>query len=747
MPTHLFALGLGKINVHSFLSQPLDAEIDLVSANPDEIEDVHVKLADGNVFQAAGLDRPFLLTKLKFETRLDSQGQPKVMVTSDNAIREPFLNFIVQMRSREGVVRRTYAILLDPPSYRPEVQPVTQQLTVNKAADRSPAVAQSSATTYGPVKRAETLWVIADKIRPDQQVTIEQMMIALQQSNEHAFVGSNINNLRVGSILDIPPRSDIERTDPTTARQLFLAQTSNWQQRSQLTAAAPARRAEGTVLASEMTNTPQTPAASRRGSLRVVGVGREWLLDLDSHPGEKVYPFSPDEQLREEIADTEQDLSAVKDINRDLGDLKLALETKIETLQAALAEKDKTIAELQKQLATVQGEATSGDSAKDAVAATGTHALTPATDSGNGDAVVADADPATPGAIDISQPLPAQPEQNAQPSTKPESAQQEQLKPIEPVQPFWKNERWFIGGGVIASGLLLLLFLFLRRTRKREEEVENLLIPTTGGYKGEAEQIEEDLLLGGVFEESQEVELEGSDENVSTTADYIEPPADIAAVLTEADIYLAYRRYTPAETLIKEAMETSPSNPELKAKLLEIYAFKKDKASYREYLDEVGEELFQHSFELKERVMEMTRDLIPDHPLVVEERAAAPTPLPEQSAQVLDIDSIPALFKDSPASPDDISIDDLMVEDEEATAPAEEVIEGLGLPDDLELTDELEIPQTLEMPEELELELVAHADATEPDVLQIDPEAFNALNDDFDVVEEISIEPKDDKAP
>jgi len=40
LPTNSLALGLGEIEVRSFLNQPLDAEIEVISARPGEIDDL-----------------------------------------------------------------------------------------------------------------------------------------------------------------------------------------------------------------------------------------------------------------------------------------------------------------------------------------------------------------------------------------------------------------------------------------------------------------------------------------------------------------------------------------------------------------------------------------------------------------------------------------------------------------------------------------------------------------------------------
>ena len=64
LPINSFALGLGEIEVNSFLNQPLSAEIEVISARPGEVDDLLVSLATREAFTRAGLDRPRHLSDL-----------------------------------------------------------------------------------------------------------------------------------------------------------------------------------------------------------------------------------------------------------------------------------------------------------------------------------------------------------------------------------------------------------------------------------------------------------------------------------------------------------------------------------------------------------------------------------------------------------------------------------------------------------------------------------------------------------
>ncbi|MBA3581818.1 MAG: hypothetical protein H0W44_05115 [Gammaproteobacteria bacterium] len=125
------ALGLGDIEVFSALNQPLDAEIALTSTKPGETDGMIVKLASEQVFQQAGLERPFYLTKLSFQIAAKPNGSQYIKVSSKDLIREPFLSFLVDVEWPRGRLVREYTLLLDPPVFttpsettaQPAVQP------------------------------------------------------------------------------------------------------------------------------------------------------------------------------------------------------------------------------------------------------------------------------------------------------------------------------------------------------------------------------------------------------------------------------------------------------------------------------------------------------------------------------------------------------------------------------------------------------------------------------------------------
>lgn len=114
------ALGLGEITLHSALSQPLDAEIELFDVGDLSDADMRVRLAPAEVFSRSGVDRLYFFNDLRF-TPLLRGGKSVIRVVSTQPVREPYLNFIVEVARPNGQLYREYTVLLDPPALRPIV--------------------------------------------------------------------------------------------------------------------------------------------------------------------------------------------------------------------------------------------------------------------------------------------------------------------------------------------------------------------------------------------------------------------------------------------------------------------------------------------------------------------------------------------------------------------------------------------------------------------------------------------------
>lgn len=108
-----FALGLGEITVRSALNEPLDATIPLTGTADIDESELLVRLAAQEAFVAAGISRDAVLLELQFAVSLEGAA-PSIHVTSERSIREPFLNFILDIQSPKAQLLKEFTVLLDP---------------------------------------------------------------------------------------------------------------------------------------------------------------------------------------------------------------------------------------------------------------------------------------------------------------------------------------------------------------------------------------------------------------------------------------------------------------------------------------------------------------------------------------------------------------------------------------------------------------------------------------------------------
>ncbi len=271
-PSSSWALGLGEIHLKSALNEPMNAEIDLIAATPDELTALRASLADREAFTRYGIDRPAFLSTLTFKVGKGKDGRDALLVRSTDAIPEPFVTFLVEVNWARGRLMREYTVLLDPPVYtpgetassaapvsaptvaappaparRPAPAPSTTAPSTGRAAaaassrsaasagaasagGESEAAAPISGSSYR-VAQGDTLAKIARSLRADSgaatPANIDQTMMAVYRANPDAF-GGNINILRRGSVLRLPGADQIAALNQSEAISEVHRQMDAW---------------------------------------------------------------------------------------------------------------------------------------------------------------------------------------------------------------------------------------------------------------------------------------------------------------------------------------------------------------------------------------------------------------------------------------------------------------------------------------------------------------------------------------
>lgn len=236
-----WALGLGEIEVRSALNERFAAAIELRRVEALSQNEIIASLASSEDFARLGVQRFFYLSELEFTTDLSDPARPKIVISSNRPINEPFVQFVVDVRWPTGRMLREYTVLLDPPAYAerptPAMRPAQSAAPapaparsgqVRTEAEASPGAGRFDGDTYGVTDRDDTLWAIALEVRPSTDVSVQQTMLALQRLNPDAFIRGNINLLKAGFILDVPSAEEIARLSRQDAVVQVAEHNARW---------------------------------------------------------------------------------------------------------------------------------------------------------------------------------------------------------------------------------------------------------------------------------------------------------------------------------------------------------------------------------------------------------------------------------------------------------------------------------------------------------------------------------------
>jgi len=163
----LFALGLGSASVDSYLDQPLDVRVELISRSSDELQSITAGLASADDFQLLGLSHSAITVPLDFEIVTDS-SQPHIRITSRVPVNEPVMQVLVEVVWASGRMLREYTLFLDPPTFESVAPPVAVQPAP------SPVVVEQA-----PVESEQ---VVAEPISQAPEPAAQQSELAEQDS-------------------------------------------------------------------------------------------------------------------------------------------------------------------------------------------------------------------------------------------------------------------------------------------------------------------------------------------------------------------------------------------------------------------------------------------------------------------------------------------------------------------------------------------------------------------------------------
>lgn len=514
------ALGLGELTLKSAQNQPLDAEIELLDVRDLTAAEVAPSLAPPEEFSKAGVALPTYLEDLTFTPVINPNGKSVLRVTSSQPLPEPVVKFLVQVMWPQGRLLRDYSVLLDQAKAQGE-----------KPAAGNVAPAVTAAGSY-TTQRRDTLWQIA--ARNTQGGSIQQTMIAIQALNPDAFIGNNINQLKVGQVLRLPDQQQIQNIAQGEATAEVAEQYAAWREGRRL--GPRARQLDATRRGAA----EAAPARIAQGdNLRLVSPGNQAGADQAK-------------ALNDKLAVAQESLDTSRRDNEELKSRMADLQSQLDKLQRLIELKNNQLARLEAQGAAAPAQPV--------------------------------AKPA-PAAVDTA-PKPA-PAAEAAPAGQPGSMVDEIMG-----NPLLLG---LIAGSAFL--VLLLLLLLLARKRKAQQEAEKHLRMARALEEEQGAGFDSDSAsFDGVEVSAPSVTLSpavvAASAAAATAAEKTsapaveaqpEPQADPhAALLAEVEQCVAEGRLNRATDLLEPAVAAAPQRDDLRLKLMDVYARQGDQSAFVE---------------------------------------------------------------------------------------------------------------------------------------------------------------------
>jgi pilus assembly protein FimV len=600
------AAGLGKLNVLSPLGQPLNAEIEIVALRPGEEEGLTARVAPPEAFAAAGIEPSHVLNGMRFTVER-RDGRRFLRLTTPAPINDPFVELLIELQWSTGRLVREYTFLLDPPEYKareaiaaapppppkpaaveeakPSPPPAIEAKPLEPVAPAPPVITPAPAPTPAEsekpaaataeaakepakeeakpepekpaaeqkthdVRPGDTLGAVARAHLPPG-VTLNQMLIALYRANQDAFIRENVNLVRAGRILNIPSGDAIGTVDVEEANRTVRTHMAEFREYRSRLAAVPA--------------TADAAPGQREAAGRI-----------EPKP-EAPKPAAPQDQVRLSKVDPQKPAAAGARAARE--DDLLARERALKEAQSRITDLEKTVSDLQKmleirnqQLNELQRKAGEKPAPAPAPAAPPPAAKAP-------EKPVAEAPKPAPAPAPAPGPVakapePAKPEAPKPPAPAAKPAPKPAPPPPEPslIDDFLDNPVALAGLGGVALLLLVYAGWSWRKKKAAQAKFHDSVIGAAAAGAAAGASISEPTLGAATPSVSQP--------GVS------QPPAGMAAEevdpIAEADVYMAYGRDSQAEEILKEALQKDSTRIPVHAKLLELYAKRRDLKSFEQ---------------------------------------------------------------------------------------------------------------------------------------------------------------------
>ncbi len=648
------ALGVGEYELNSYLNQPLDMDVSLHEVGDLSADEILVNLAPQSEFDAAGVDRSYFLNRLEFSVELQGGDKAQLHISTDQPVREPYLNFLVEFLWPTGRLMREYTVLLDPPSFADSAvtaaptisrvpQPVTRSEPTTPAPapapatasqpDRTPepaiesepqqvqsapAVADSGPRSSYTVRSSDTMWQIALNNRPSNSVSVQQMLVAIQEMNPDAFINNNVNLVREGTVLRIPNEQEVRTISTRSAIVEVADQNRQWRDMLEKRGIQSPQRAQIDG-SRQVADTDDDAEAPTRGEVKLVSPESAAGVDDGDSTGSDEQGNANTAVLENELAIRDESLDRLDRENSELKSRLGDLEAQSSTSEELLKLRNDQITQLQEELrklreeqglaspdndplmeepappeVSAEGENTAGDAESDASVAAADSTAEDGEQTAGNDVVAlegSDEDVAekNDGATDADA---AEGAQSAADSVDGKEVAADSA--VEPVEPVSKPEPVAPAqppaaqsGGIVDLIMENLLYILLGVLAI----VLLIVLLLRGKKKDDNEDLDGPLFDDVDDQQDNEFGLNLDDESAPTVATADEDEADALPVqgqggsqdpLEDVEVYVAYGRYPQAVDFLRNEINKSPERADLKVRLLELLKEMGDDAAFQQ---------------------------------------------------------------------------------------------------------------------------------------------------------------------
>lgn len=681
------------MTVLSPLGETLNAEIELQDIGSLDMSALKAAVAPLSAFQQTNLELSPALRTVQLHVE-QKNGKAFIKLSSTLPINAPFLDMLVQLEWPAGRLVREYTLLLDPPGY-PKADDVTPvklptiadrlvaetapeplaQTAENKAAEpgevaaakpevpaqpevpakpsvpaklkeapvaTKPAPASKPAAATIKVKHGDTLYGLAGQAKTDE-VSLEEMLVALYQANKQAFAGNNMNRLVAGKILTVPPAATAAAIGQTAASHEIRAHVAEWNAYRRKLAAAAAESKAGQMSPAQKTVSGKITTAT---DVAAPAAAKDVLKLSKSAAGKADGGYGLQEKIQALQEDAVAHEKTIKEANARIAEL----EKSIQDMRRLLEIKNKNLAALAQKPAAAP-PAKPASEVKASEPAPKPQALEPAKPK-----------------LDTGKPKPEA--AKAKPAPK-----QEQPELIDVLM----GTPAYLGGAAAAILLLIVGLLAGLRKWRAKRAAHAASGPDTGeiGATG-------GLSTGGVVSTDTSFLTDFSRAGLGTIdTNEVDP-------IAEAEVYLAYGRDGQAEDILKEARVKEPQRYEIHQKLLEIYAARKSAKEFEAIASELYPTLEGQHSPMWSKVAKMGRDIDPANPLYGQPGGEAASELDMEKTLVLSAETAAAMRAAGTPPPLDFDLGEGEPETSEDLAPELDV--DLNAPADNKQGAEEELP-------------------------------------------------------